>query len=62
MFKVLITFADLHDDKYIYHAGEDYPREGYTPEEARISELSGYDNAFKAPIITEIKNKNKKGV
>lgn len=62
MYKVLLNFADLQDNKYIYLAGDTYPREGYTPEKARIAELSGSENAFKAPIITEIKSKGKKGV
>ena len=62
MYNVLLTFADLHDDKFIYHSGENYPREGYTPESERIEELSGSENAFKAPIIAEIKSKGKKGV
>lgn len=62
MYNVLLTFADLHDDKFIYHSGGNYPREGYTPEPERIEELSGSENAFKAPIIAETKSKGKKGV
>ena len=66
MYNVLLTFADFHDDKFIYHSGENYPREGYTPEQARIDELSGSENAFGKPIIAEIAEKKttkkKKGV
>lgn len=62
MYTVLLTFGDLKDSGYVYHKGDNYPREGYTPEPERIEELSGSENAFKAPIITEIKSKGKKGV
>lgn len=62
MYTVLENFADLHDDKYIYLKGDSYPHEGYEPEQERIAELSGSENAFGKPIITEIKTKKKKGV
>lgn len=69
MYTVLITFGDLQDSGYIYHVGDSYPREGYTPEQARIDELSGSENAFGKPIIAEIAEiaekkttKKKKGV
>lgn len=62
MYKVLLNFADLQDDKYIYLAGDTYPREGYTPDKERIDELCGSDNAFGKPIIAEAKTKKSKGV
>lgn len=62
MYTVLLTFGDLKDSGYVYHKGDKYPREGYTPEPERIEELSGSENAFKAPIIAKIKSKGKKGV
>lgn len=62
MYKVLKTFSDLNDCMTIYNTGDSYPREGYTPTEERIEELSGCDNAFGEPIIELIKAKGKKGV
>lgn len=66
MYTVLITFGDKQDSGHIYHVGDSYPREGYTPEQARIDELSGSENAFSKPIIAEIAEKKttkkKKGV
>lgn len=66
MYNVLLTFGDLKDGGYVYHTGDKYPREGYTPEQARIDELSGSENAFGKPIIAEIAEKKttkkKKGV
>lgn len=57
MYKVLIAFADLTDDKYIYAEGDAYPRKGYEPTEERIAELSGNKNAFGKPIIAKQKSK-----
>lgn len=57
MYRVLIDFADLQDEKYIYTAGDAYPREGYEPTEERIAELSGNENAFGQPIIAKQKGK-----
>lgn len=60
MYKVIAHFHDLQDaekktkDGPIYHEyneGDIYPRDGYTPSEGRIEELSGVDNNFHAPII-----------
>jgi hypothetical protein len=64
MYNVLLTFGDLKDGGYVYHTGDKYPREGYTPEKARIEELTGSENAFGQPIIAEVKTttKKKKGV
>lgn len=62
MYSVLLTFGDLHDGGYVYHKGDKYPREGYTPEKERIEELIGRENAFGQPIIAEVKaTKKKKG-
>ena len=62
MYTVILTFGDLKDHGYVYHKGDKYPREGYTPKKARIAELCGCENAFKAPIIAAIKTKKNKGV
>lgn len=36
MYIVKYDFIDLQDNNWAYCAGETYPREGYTPDEARI--------------------------
>lgn len=59
MYIVLHVFDDLQDTRVVggiktYHrylAGEEYPREGYTPTPERIAELAGSNNAQKRPII-----------
>lgn len=51
MYTVLEYFTDLQDNSYVYKAGDVYPRKGYTPDEARIKELSGKNNLRKRPVI-----------
>ena len=51
MYKVLIKFADTLDSKHLYHAGDNYPREGYEPTNERISELSTDNNKLGKAVI-----------
>ena len=53
MFKVVRFFNDLQDKEHAYNAGDIYPREGMTPSESRINELSGDANAQGVPLIVE---------
>lgn len=58
MYKVLHDFADLNDHNHIYHTGEKFPRTGSKVSPERISELSGYSNKLKKPLIQKVKGKN----
>ena len=40
-----------------YDVGDTYPRQGLSPDEARIEELSGSANAQGTPLIVEAKEK-----
>lgn len=59
MYQVIKFFHDLKDSEEVngrksYHAynvGDTYPRAGMNPSKERIAELSGPDNAQKAPLI-----------
>ena len=51
MYKVIKFFHDLQDNKHAYNVGDVYPREGVTPTEERIAELSGSDNKQGCPLI-----------
>lgn len=53
-YKVLYPFADLHDKKYKYNAGDMFPRKGLEVSEDRIKELAGAENKAKKPLIKEI--------
>ena len=54
MYRVLEYFTDLKDNCYSYSEGDTYPRDGYTPTEERIEELSTDKNVRKRPIIEPI--------
>ena len=51
MHKAIERFADLQDGKYIYDAGDDYPRKGLEVTEERLAELAGYNNKQRRPLI-----------
>ena len=51
MYKVIIEFADTLDNKHLYHAGDNYPREGCEPKNERISELSTDKNKLGKAVI-----------
>lgn len=54
MYRVVKQFSDLQDHSYVYKAGDVYPREGVTPTEERIAELSSENNKQKRPLIEKI--------
>lgn len=51
MFTVLSEFADLQDGNHIYRVGDEYPREGYSPTDERVTELSTGKNLLHKPLI-----------
>lgn len=51
MYRVLRYFEDLQDGGYKYNAGDRYPRDGLSPSEGRIGELSGPSNKQGRPLI-----------
>ena len=59
-YKVLIAFADLQDENYVYNPGDDYPREGTIVSKERYAELSGSDNLMRKPLIEKVDKKKKK--
>lgn len=50
-YTVIKHFTDLQDNNYKYAVGDTYPREGYTPTDERIKELSSDKNRQKNPLI-----------
>lgn len=57
MYKVIAKFADLKDNKHLYHPGDKYPRDGAETDEERIAELSTTNNALRQPLIKEVVEK-----
>lgn len=53
-YKVIESFTDLQDRNYVYITGETYPRNGYTPSDERVAELSGESNKLGYPLIEKV--------
>ena len=53
MYRCVVRFVDLQDGGYKYNPGDVYPREGISPSEDRIKELSTDANRRGIPLIEE---------
>jgi len=54
MYRVLSNFSDLQDKEYVYRAGDEYPRPGFSVSADRIDELATGKNRIGFPLIEEI--------
>lgn len=54
MYRVIRYFEDLQDGNRAYKVGDTYPREGLSPTDERIAELSGSRNRQGKPLIEAI--------
>ena len=57
MYRVIVGFADLQDNKHSYKPGDEYPRQGHEVSEERIQELATGSNLMRQPLILEEKKK-----
>lgn len=55
-YRVIKLFTDLQDGGYKYEVGDTYPREGLTPTDERITELSGSGNKQGTPLIEVVED------
>lgn len=55
MYRVMIAFADKEDKDRPYKVGEEYPRQGFKPSEARIGFLMSNKTTLGEPVIAEVK-------
>lgn len=53
-YRVIKMFTDLQDKEYAYQVGDTYPREGLSPTDERITELSTDKNRQGVPLIEAI--------
>ena len=51
---VIVTFADLQDERHVYGIGDEYPRKGYSPSAERVAELSTGKNLLHKPLIQKV--------
>ena len=54
MYKVLVYFTDLQDNNHAYQVGDEYPRKGLKPTQARIKELSSTQNQRRIKLIEKV--------
>lgn len=60
MYTVLVRFADLQDNGYVYNAGDTYPHKGLKPTADRINELASDKNKRGLPLIKKEIEKSKR--
>lgn len=58
MYTVLVRFADLQDNGFVYNAGDTYPRKGLKPTANRIDELASNRNIRGLPLIKKTVKKS----
>jgi len=51
MYKVVKFFTDLQDNRYAYHEGDIFPREGVEVTKKRLEELASDKNRRGVPLI-----------
>lgn len=57
MYRAAVRFADLKDNKYLYQAGDEFPRKGLKVDEKRIGELASNNNKAGYPLIEYVEPK-----
>lgn len=60
MYTVLVRFADLQDNGFVYNAGDTYPRKGLEPTADRINELASDRNKRGLTLIKKAVEKSKR--
>lgn len=60
MYTVLVRFADLQDNGFVYNAGDTYPRKGLEPTADRINELASDRNKRGLTLIKKAEEKSKR--
>lgn len=54
MYQVVKDFTDLEDNRYVYRAGDEFPRSGFSVSEKRLKVLSTAKNNHGEPLIIKI--------
>ena len=54
LYKVICPFADLLDESYVYHVGDEFPRHGVIVKPERYEELAGTKNKLGKPLIEAV--------
>lgn len=59
MYRVIVSFFDLHDENRRYSVGDVFPRKGLTVTAERLEELAGSKNRLHKPLIEAVKQEDK---
>lgn len=59
-YKVIKSFTDLQDERYLYKVDDTFPRKGKKVSSERLEELSTSSNRRGEPLIVEVKRTTKK--
>ena len=59
MYKAIVYFEDIQDNRYKYHVGDTFPREGVTVSDKRLDELSTNKNRRGMPLIMFVGDETK---
>lgn len=56
-YKVIKSFTDLQDERYLYKVDDTFPRKGKKVSSERLEELSTSSNRRGEPLIVEVKTR-----
>lgn len=59
MYRVIVSFFDLHDENCRYSVGDAFPRKGLTVTEERLEELAGSKNRLHKPLIEAVQQEDR---
>ena len=54
IYKVIEAFADLQDNGHVYHAGDEFPRQGVLVKPSRYEELASNKNRLGKVLIEKV--------
>lgn len=54
MYKVVVQFQDLQDDRHLYRVGDIFPRPDFSVSDSRLAELSSEANRRGIKLIEKI--------
>jgi hypothetical protein len=57
MYKVIVYFEDIQDNRHKYRVGDVFPRDGVTVAEKRLKELATANNKRGKPLIELVEEK-----
>lgn len=60
MYRTIVRFVDLQDDKHVYEVGDEFPRKDLMVSKSRLEELSTDKNKRGIPLIELVEDEEVK--